>query len=154
MTVTETLALVGALTGTSAILWDIYKWINSGARLRVHVSPNTILIGDGFDNPNQNKRISVEVVNIGLRKTTIVTLGFRCDENLFSSLTKRGRQYFVVPQPEFAQLPKGLDVGERWVGLVSQSPEIEEMAKTKRLYVQVSHSFAAKPVYKRLTIKQ
>lgn len=153
MTVTDILALIGALTGTLAILWDIFKWKNSGARLKINVAPNMILIADGLSLENQEKRISVEVVNVGQRNTTVVTLCFRCDDDMWTSVTGKGRTYFAVPQPEFASLPAALGVGERWVGMVHQSPELEEMARHKRLYVQISHSVATKPVCKRLKLK-
>lgn len=152
MTLTDVLALIGAFTGSGALLWDIFKWFNSGARLRVKVSPNTILVGGGISHHNASKRISIEVTNVGHRKTTLVTLGFRCDKNLFGSLTGRGSQYFVVPQPEYAaQLPVLLDVGERWVGLVSQTEEIEAMIKNYRFFVTMTHSASAKPFLKKVS---
>lgn len=152
MTLTDVLALVGAFTGSGALLWDVFKWFNSGARLRMNVSPNTILVGNGTPLQDETKRISIEITNVGHRKTTLVTLGFRCDTNLWGSLTGRGSLYFVVPQPEYAQqLPVLLDVGERWVGLVTKTEEIEAMIKNHRFFVTMTHSASAKPFTKRVS---
>lgn len=108
MTLTDVLALIGAFTGSGALLWDIFKWFNSGARLRMNVSPNIILVGNGFPLQDESKRISIEITNVGHRKTTLVTLGFRCDTNLWGSLTGKGSLFFAVPQPEFAKQLKAL----------------------------------------------
>ena len=152
MTLTDVLALVGAFTGSGALLWDVFKWFNSGAKLRLSVSPNTILVGGGFSGDDKTKRISIEVTNVGHRKTTLVTLGFRCDKTLWNSLTGKGSLYFVVPQPEYAQqLPVLLDVGERWVGLVAQTEEIEAMIRNHRFFVTMTHSASAKPFSKRVS---
>ena len=151
MTLTDVLALVGAFTGSGALLWDVFKWFNTGAKLRLSVSPNTILVGGGFSGDDKTKRISIEVTNVGHRKTTLVTLGFRCDTSPWGSLTGKGSLYFVVPQPEYAQqLPVLLDVGERWVGLVAQTEEIEAMIKNHRFFVTMTHSASAKPFSKRV----
>ena len=152
MTLTDVLALVGAFTGSGALLWDVFKWFNSGARLRMNVSPNIILVGNGTPLQDETKRISIEVTNVGHRKTTLVTLGFRCDTNLWGSLTGKGSLYFAVLQPEYAkQLPVLLDVGERWVGLVAQTEEIEAMIKNQRFFVTMTHSASAKPFSKRVS---
>ena len=152
MTLTDVLALVGAFTGSGALLWDVFKWFNSGAKLRLSASPNTILVGGGIHDNDRTKRISIEVTNVGHRKTTLVTLGFRCDTSLWSYLTGKGRLHFVVPRPEYAQqLPVLLDVGERWVGLVDQTEEIEAMIKNHRFFVTMTHSASAKPFSKRVS---
>lgn len=152
MTLTDVLALVGAFTGSGALLWDVFKWFNSGAKLRLNISPNTILVGGGLYKQDKIKRISIEVTNVGHRKTTLVALGFRCDKTFWGLLTGKGSLYFVVPQPEYAQqLPVLLDVGERWIGLVAQTEEIEEMIKNHRFFVTVTHSASAKPFLKRIS---
>lgn len=50
MTLVDVLALVGAFTGSGVLLWDVFKWFNSGARLRMNASPNIVLVGNGAPN--------------------------------------------------------------------------------------------------------
>jgi hypothetical protein len=48
------------------------------------------------------------------------------------------------------QLPHKLEVGSEWVGLMVQDEEFEDWLKTERLYCAMHHSFALRPVAKKI----
>ncbi len=155
MNLTDWLAIIGALTGCLALVWDIIKWASSGAKLKLKVLPNIIIFG-GLGDASQNKsNVSVEVVNRGDKKTTITHLCMTHYKSPIKAFFRRPPDLnFTVPDPGYSKLPYLLDVGDRWIGFISQSGDIEKLASDGYLYVGIYHSASNRFIRQRLLIKR
>lgn len=152
---TEIAAWWGASVATVVFLWDVYKWRQSGARLRLTVSGNM----EGYGHlatllgPDQTL-IVVEAVNVGSKKTTITHLFAYYYDSWWRRLIRRKSQTLVVmPDPALAQpLPFELEPGSRWLGATYQNKQVEEMSRNGYLAIGVLHSVSRAPVFQRLVI--
>jgi hypothetical protein len=157
MKLTEVAAWWGASVATIVFLWDIYKWRQSGARLRLTVSGNMEAYGDlaALVNPGQTI-IIVEAVNVGSKKTTLTHLFASYYENWWQRLFRRKSQTFVVtPDPHLAQaLPFELEPGARWLGATYQNQQVEQMSHNGYLIVGMFHSVSDTPITRRLSIQK
>ena len=153
MTSTDFLAWLGAITGTVALGWDVFKWAHSGANIKVSASPNMKVIPPNDD--YGGLYVFVEARNVGNGKTTLTHLvGFHYG-SLYKRLVRRPPdRNFIIGNPLPGPLPHVLDGGERWLGLIPQSPDIEAMASKGRLYCGVFHSNATKAVLARVIIRK
>lgn len=152
MTLTDTLALIGALTGTIALLWDFFKWTQTGVKVLLRVSPNMTPFGFSEEEFKSKLNLFVEVTNTGDKKITITHLVLTYYDSLWKKLLKRSSKNFLVPKPVPGQIPQLIDIGERWVSLIEQTQELEEMAKNGYLYVGINHSSSAKTLLRRVKI--
>jgi hypothetical protein len=153
MTATDVAAWIGALTGTLVLLWDIFKWVHSGAKIKVSASPNMTGYGSAALLLGEKMCVAVEATNVGQSKTTITHLVFFHHKSWFGRLLRRKPgTTFYVPDPRPGTLPAVLDTGERWLGMIVQSPELEVMSREGYLYVGVYHSTGKRPQVHRLVI--
>ncbi len=154
LTPTAIAAWWGATVATLVFLWDIYKWHQGGARIRLTVSPNVQHMGviASWINPNQTL-VAVEAVNVGNKKTTITHL-FACRfPNLWARIRRKSTRTLFVALPGGNQpLPFELEPGARWIGAMDQNQELEELSRTGYLYVGIHHSMAKKGLLVRLII--
>ena len=81
---TEVVAWIGAVTGVSGILWDIYKWNMAGPRLEVSANPNMEVLGNALC--RGQKFIRVRVRNTGTTKTTLTILAVATVASWWKSL--------------------------------------------------------------------
>lgn len=70
---TAAVAWYAATISTIVFLWDIYKWWNAGAKLRVEVRPGMQSIG--MPEYDGKTLIVINVSNYGDRPTTITGVG-------------------------------------------------------------------------------
>lgn len=154
MNLTDWLAIIGAITGCAAVFWDIFKWINSGAKLKLNLAGNMIIFGGFSVELSDKKNVSVEVVNRGDKKTTITHLSMAHYKSPFRALLKMAPDSnFAVPDPGYGKLPHLLDVGERWIGFIDQTERLEKLASDGYLYIGINHSSSDSFIRKRLIIK-
>ena len=145
-------AWIGATTGVSAIIWQIFKELRSGARLSATARPNMISPDNGDD-----RYIVVTVVNKGNAPTTLTNLLVFMYENNYKKLRKKSKINAAMKQSmlEHYYLPYVLESGHRWVGLVDQQEILEyaeEAGGINLIYVAVEHSVSdkLKGIYLRL----
>lgn len=153
MTSTSIAAWWGAIIASLVFLWDIYKWASEGPRLTMNLSPNMLIVGD----PRREREtwVSVTIVNIGIRPTTIKTLGMEYYDDWFSRLLNRADQAGVFPNPSDLPLPRVLNPGEEWVGLIPQENQerglnLIELAQNGHLMIWLSQSHKKRTLRKRL----
>lgn len=152
LSTTDIVAWWGAIIATTVLVWDVFKWITSGAKIRLLVSSNMQMFG-GFEQNDKNY-ITLRVTNVGDRPTTISTIGGKHYKNLWSKLTNKVNQAFVIPNPALnnQQLPYVLDVGQEWMGGADQTEEIERMAKDGYLIMEVYDAVHKNPTKGRVII--
>ena len=153
MTATDVAAWIGALTGTGVLLWDIFKWVHSGARIKVSAAPNMTGYGNAAQLLGNKTCVAVEATNVGHSKTTVTHLvGFHYKSWWRRLFRRKPSTTFFVPDPQPGRLPHVLDAGERWLGMIEQNAELENMTREGYLYVGVYHSTGRRPVVDRVVI--
>ena len=111
MTTTDYLAWIGAITGTLALAWDIFKWVHGGVRLSFKA------VAVGMEEP---EGIKFEICNRGGKPTTIQevmlmipqTPWFLQHYRLFDNRISLSR---VAPKQ--IKLPALLQPGEVWTAI-------------------------------------
>lgn len=151
---TNILAFWGAFLSSVILVWDIYKWKTAGERLRLTVTPNTLIIGDQRYDPKQ-RHISVRIENYGERPTTITTFGMTFYSNIAEKILRKPKQSMYVRPVTFGyELPYKLDPGTYWTGLSLQTDDIEKMVSEGLLYVEIYHSNKKRSLKKKIVIKK
>ncbi len=154
----QVLAVWGAITGSVAVLWDVYKWKTAGPKLRMTVTPNMIMVTPGIGvqrtGPYGGRNISVDVTNVGNARTTLKSLTVACYSSTFQRWLKRPAKNFVVVNTgDFCKnLPCQLDVGDVWKPLLPQDNLMRDINPEHQVYIQVWHSASRKPACARLII--
>lgn len=154
MKITNLAAWWGAIIATFLLLWDIYKYRHSGPIIKIDASPNMEAIGKIPNNIKNKKYISVEVTNIGDRNTTITHLIMFHYKSLFRKIMKKKDKNMFIPTPALfpPPLPHILKTGERWLGGIEQTNELEEMSRNGYLYCGIYHSVEKKSIVQRVII--
>jgi hypothetical protein len=135
---TTFLAILGAVTGTSALFWDFYKWRTSGPRLKVEAlsgyiaaTPNPVM--------QQGKTYTlVSVTNRGDRPTTLEQVSGQYFE---TENMRSGREKFIVIPQSPNPLPFLLEPGRSWQGMISEDKLFNRQdRKVVKLCMKASHS--------------
>ena len=155
MSATDIAAWIGAVTGTLVLIWDVYKWMQTGPKVKVSAAPNMVAYGSAVTILGSKANIMVEVTNTGDGKTTITHLvGFFYRSRLRKWLRRKPDRTMVVPNPGSGQLPHVIHPGERWIGAMDQSADLIKMSNEGALYVGVLHSTQKRPVLARVIIRE
>jgi len=154
MKITDLAAWWGAIIATLVLVWDMYKWKHSGPIINVSASPGMETVGKIPNHLEGKKYIAVEVTNTGDKKTTITHLVVFHYISLFQKLIKKKDKSFIVATPALfpPPLPYMIEPGERWLGGIEQTSELEEISRNGYLYCGVYHSCGKKPVLQRVVI--
>ena len=150
---TTFLAIWGAITGTLAILWDVYKWKMTGPKLRITVSLNMKMLPDPRRvATDPNVYVLVHATNVGTSKTTITHLAIASFTSVWKQIVAKPETQAIVLHHHTlsSPIPKLLDVGEVWTGMILRNQELEQLGKNKRLFCCVYHSSSKKPASKRI----
>jgi hypothetical protein len=125
MDVGDIVAAYAAVVATIVLVWDVIKWLRSGARLKGHASINMKrFFPDGRIDERENL-IVLAVRNVGDAPTAITNVGL-----VGRSRWGKHRWGAVVPQPSFSgPLPFTLEVGQQWLGIVQQDAELESKTR-------------------------
>lgn len=153
LTTTDIVAWWGAIIATTVLVWETYKWRNSGARIRYFVASGMKTFGGlGGD---EKTYITFRVTNIGDRPTTITTVAGKYYKNLWRKITNKVDQAFIIPNPAFNHqvTPYVLEAGQEWMGGAEQTVGIEEMAKNGYLIIEVYDSVHKEPSSDRVIIR-
>lgn len=155
ITSTEMVAWWGAILASSVLLWDVYKWKSQGPKLVMRISSNVQVYGD----PLREGKIwvSVTVSNVGDRPTTISSVGIEYYTGWIKRLQNRAEKGYVFPHTnDSVPLPKVLNPGEEWTGLIPQLThkecDVETLSQTGHLMIWLSRSDKQRVLQKRLTI--
>jgi len=119
----EIVAYYAAFLSTAVFVWEIYKHHTKGAKLRVNIGLNQVIIPAA---PGEDGIlwVSVTIVNIGDTPTTLTGISCKLYTNWVKSLQNKAHLAFVFPNIKFANtLPTLLNPGEKWCGLVPQKCE-------------------------------
>ncbi len=110
LTSTDYVAIIGALTGSLALGWDILKWFRDGARLKVSIRPNTYyedgeaLSVENHDNGTSEELASyyhIEIVNRGNLPTTLLGVEGSTKSIGLSKLFDRKKAVIGIGVPRF-----------------------------------------------------
>jgi hypothetical protein len=150
MDATTLIAWIGAITGTSSLTWEFIKWRLSGPRLRIELIPNTsysnaILASEEY--------AWMRVVNTGQRTFTLIKLVLGHYPSRRAKILKQTGLEVQTYCTDLEMLPKVIDPGVQWNGLVRQTEEFKKFLKCGFLYCEVHHSLKSKPLIKRVLVR-
>ena len=144
----------GAIAGTLAIAWEIFRWFHSGPRLKLSASTNmqTVTPGLGID---ETLRVLLNVRNVGDSATTITHFVGVAYANRFSRWRGKREKLFVVTTGPEAPVPFRLEPGATWSGMVIQSQVAAACSsKESEVFLGVQHATAEKPSLVRVFLPQ
>lgn len=143
----------GAVVATLVLLWDVAKWLKSGARVRQRMQlnifyPDSRVLGvqklDHGESSELAAYCHIELVNIGALPTTI--MGILATHK--PGKNKIGRMSFDNQRllPHYGKtLPDVLAPGEVWSCRFEMS-DLHKLAEWGRPYIEVALSHKSKPV--------
>jgi hypothetical protein len=149
MTLTDVLAIIGAITGTTGMIagltalgWDYYKW-RYAERVQLKV---TAIPGYVTDRDPLKKLIMVSVTNVGKIPTTIKLLSLHGFNTKAEQKKPRGKKVSIVLNPLYAQLPIKLNSGDDWVGYLLQNEEnLGRYDEFEHFIIQIEDTMSKKP---------
>ena len=154
MTPTEIAAWWGAGVATIVFAWDIYKWVRTGPIIKVSTATNMESFGGTPDGLEGRNLIVVEVTNSGSSRTTITHFFGSYYNSRLRKIRKKADRNFLVPNPGTGQpIPYVLEPGERWLGCIEQTEELEKMSREGYLYCGVYHSCRKAAVVQRVIVQ-
>lgn len=113
MGVSDIAAWWGAVIATLVLGWDIFKWKQSGYKLRLSLRPEMQLIGDD----SGRLYVVIEVVNIGDKTTELTHVAGSLYKSHLQRYSGKNERSFIVPKPSlFTEFPYYLEPGKRWMG--------------------------------------
>jgi hypothetical protein len=148
MTLTDYAAWWGAVIATAVLVWDIYKWASTGAKIVLTVLPNRFTMGD--DRLDGQRLFLFEATNKGDRPTTLGKLMFVHYSGVWQFI-RRKPTYYYIKNPGFQHnFPHKLDVGDVWQGSAFHTDESDTMMRKGYLYAALFCSDRSRPVVVRV----
>jgi hypothetical protein len=146
-------ATYAAIVASAVLAWDVIKWKSTGARIRISVSKNMVLVGGGVR--DTSKYILLTATNYGTQPTTITHMHMEWHPSLRARLQGKKRRHFVVASPNKTgqPIPYVLAAGTEWMGMTKQDSNVEELSRTGRLLIGINHSVAKKGLSRRVIIR-
>ncbi len=154
MNFTQFLAWVGAITGSLALGWDVYKWFQTGPKIKIVVAPNMSAYGGLQYSIGTDRKIMVEVTNLGDRPTTLTHLiGYQYASPLHRITRLKALRTIIVQDAQTGPIPQKIHPGDRWLGAVNQNDQIMSLSNKGALYIGVICNHTKRPTLKRVLIK-
>ena len=153
MELTQTVAWIGATTGSLALVWDIYKWLHTGPKIDIEVRPNMVAYGGLQYSMGKGAKIMVEVTNLGDRPTTLTHLvGYQYASVLHKFLGRKAKRTIIIQDPQTGKIPDKIHPGDRWIGTIDQNEQVLRMAEDGALYLAVVCNHKKRATFKRVTL--
>lgn len=150
--ITTIVAWWGAVVATLVLVWDVYKWATSGTRLVAKASSNMLIVEPGKPQDNQHY-ITATVSNRGDAATTLKGVYLLSYSNWWRYLRRIPSRSFFVSTPSHTHpVPFRIEPGSEWLGHLPQTDEMEQLARSGILVLEIAHSQANKSLRKRITI--
>jgi hypothetical protein len=147
MTLTDAAAWLGAATGTLALVWDVIKWLRSGARLHVVVLTGMHqLVGTKIGAVQvPGVFVTVRVANVGDQAATISGIVLDCYSSWFARLRREPSVKFMPSLcGGLAQLPYMISPGAQWDGEIKQE-QFDKYRQHPILVLRLKYNGDSKP---------
>lgn len=154
MSVTEYLAIYGAILSTIIGLASLYKWWTDAPKLKIDLKVNMIekdgyIIKDHFNLPRSTKLMVISIANVGKCPTTLELLALQPYERTIPKRRSANALSYIIKtnnnKRTSAELPAVLNPGGIWKGTFSQDIEIIDLSTTYDLYLEAHHSHKKTP---------
>lgn len=155
MSSTDVVAWWGAVVATAVLIWDIVKWLRSGARLRCTVKPNShyqdsesVLIESTPHSARGviKESIHIELVNLGELPTTIMSI--RAERPLKNGGWV-GNDGSAFTEHWNKRLPYKIDPGDIWSCRGDQE-KLFGLPGDAPLEIKITVSHLAKPIVRKI----
>lgn len=142
----------GAILSTVIFVWDIYKHVTAGPKLRIAVRPGVVTVN--MPEYDGKRLVSVTVTNYGDRPTTLTNLEVQCFKKRWRFRKKIPDHVAFVKVPNtYQQIPCELKPGAVWTGFALQGELLEAWAAEGDLFMVLYHSHSTKPIRQRVIVK-
>jgi hypothetical protein len=141
--------IYAACLSTAVFIWQVLVYLREGARLRLSASANMKMFEEGFQASELSKDtyIVLNATNVGTADTTVTHVLAFAYKNRLQKWRRKPEKSFIVKHVSATHpIPYVLEVGKMFMSLVRQGAEIEDLSRTKLLYLAIQHSFTDKPV--------
>lgn len=144
-------AIYAAIVATGALFLEIRRWVESGPRLYITVSPNM----QRFPLTDNKKYVMVFVSNRGSSPTTLTNLVLKRYDNHWQRLRDKPSEQMIVPHPiiigtDEGRIPCELAPGSRWVGAMNRDDTMLQCLNSGRYFVAVYATHKERSTVKRL----
>ena len=154
MTTSDYAAWWGAIVATIVVIFEFYKWVISGPKLKLNIQSN-MKIWSEHDVESKETYINISVINRGDTLTTLESLLVFSYDGFLNYLffRKRAEAFFINPVPPSNELPYELLVGKRWKAMINQKI-FSKLSKLYYLRIALYYSHNDKPLYKSFKITE
>ena len=146
MTIAEIAAWYAATVSTTVLVWDIIKWSRAGPKINAEAYAGWESYG--IQETEGQSLLFVKLTNVGDRATTLTSWGMYWYPKRGSLKGKNRLRSFVVPGglAGLGQIPKKLDPGDVWSGVMKETPDYNEARKVGRVVVALGFSHREKEI--------
>ena len=164
---TEYLALLGALTGSFALIWDIVKWARNGAKFKINIRPNTFYPDGKITNVEKCENgerktyatyYHIEIVNAGNQPSTLLDIEVTSKPSGLEKLKKKTEGIISYTSTAFTphfgkKLPQVIGPGEVWSCRIEEEKvNTVSISDFPKLYLTTAHK--SKPIICNIKVKK
>jgi hypothetical protein len=150
------ISIADVLTATIsivALVISLWQLMSNRPRLRINVSPNIIIFGDGYD--KETKYVRFTITNIGIQPTWVNNVGSETYKTWFHWVFNKPEQCGIIyaGTRELADaLPKKIQPsGSATILALQEDSRILPLWSSKYKTASISDSWSKKPIRVRLT---
>lgn len=147
MTASGIAAWYGAFIASVVLVWDVVKWRKDGPRIKAEARAGWRTMGmDEFEGKDVT---SVKATNIGSRATMLTSFGMYWFHAGVSVRNRAKAKAFIIQPSTFGpgQVPKKIEPGDVWHGLVTESESYKSMQNEGgKFFIALRFSHIAKEV--------
>jgi len=163
LTPSEWAAWYAAVVATTALVWEIIKYVREGFKIEIQVKANMVLAGQGH--PDHGKKfVSINVRHLSGPPTTITHVGYWQFSSFWHKLFSHDApRWFrrllktksvdggVFIADDFCSHPHKLEVGTEWNCHIEQG-KLPAVGKKGRLYIVIAHTLGKENIWKKLDL--
>ena len=152
MTIYEALSVIGALTGTSVLCWDVFKWKTKHTNVSIEVATDMLFDSPTSKSDNKKTWVAVTITNLGDNPVTLNSLSMSYYATRVMQFRKKPKRLMIV-NPLCGTLPHKPLEGGYWLGAIHQTSELEKMAKKGILVANMDIAGRKRPKRARIKIQ-
>jgi hypothetical protein len=144
----DLIAGYAAVVATAVMAWDIYKWRleKKGVRIDGRAVSGMVAAGSAVTPVTAGKKyIAVRVANRGSLTCTVNILSLESYSSPLNRWRSKHNRAGFIADPISCRLPFKLVPGDEFMGMIEQTPEVEDWSRRETLYVAIHHSMSGKP---------
>ncbi len=141
------IATYAAFLSTLTFLWNLYKWLRRGPKLKGRATSNMVIAGD----TDNNRYIKSTVYNRGSEATTVNNVGLEGFLNKKDRAKNRPSFSAIISHDNSSySIPYRIEVGGEFSSMCIQNDDLIKKSNEMDLYFAIYHSFSDTPTLLRI----